>query len=320
MSNKYKVVSLFAGCGGLDLGLMGGFEAQKREWKKNPFQVIWANDFNKCATESYKAYVGEHVFCADINAVLDTPEEYSFPQTADIVVGGFPCQPFSHAGLRLGLNDRRGSLYLAMRETIRRLRPKAFIAENVRGILTIEKGETIKKIVADFASLGYRVNYHLYLASDYDVPQSRQRVLIVGIREDLGFEFVPPNPTSAEQPPNVKDAIDDLAKLPEGAKPNHFWSKARKNKGQGNNRVNADVPAPTMRAEHHGNIEYHYSEDRRLSAREAARIQTFPDNMVFVPSTSAAYRQIGNAVPPVLAWHVGKALAAQLVAAESGRK
>lgn len=317
MSQNYKVVSLFAGCGGLDLGLMGGFQTQKKLWTQNPFQVIWANDFNKDATETYKAFFGDHVYCADINAVLDAPSKYAFPKSADIVVGGFPCQPFSHAGLRLGLSDRRGSLYLAMRETVNRLRPKAFIAENVRGILTIEQGETIKKIVADFASLGYRVNFHLYHAADYDVPQTRERVLIVGIRDDLGFEFVPPAPTSAENHPAVKDSLDDLAKLPEGAVPNHYWSKARKNKGQGNNKISADAPGPTMRAEHHGNIEFHYSEQRRLSAREAARIQTFPDDMVFVPSTSAAYRQIGNAVPPVLAWHVGKALAAQLAASES---
>jgi DNA (cytosine-5)-methyltransferase 1 len=107
---------------------------------------------------------------------------------------------------------------------------------------------------------------------------------------------------------NLKRAIGDLEKAKEGALPNHYWSKAKKNKGQGNNLVSADKPGPTMRTEHHGNIEYHWNGKRRLSAREAARIQTFPDDFIFYPSTSAAYKQVGNAVPPVLGWHLAKSV------------
>jgi DNA (cytosine-5)-methyltransferase 1 len=99
-----------------------------------------------------------------------------------------------------------------------------------------------------------------------------------------------------------------LEKVDEGKIANHYWSKAKKNKGQGNSVVSADKPGPTMRTEHHGNIEYHWNGKRRLSAREAARIQSFPDDFIFYPSTSAAYKQIGNAVPPVLAWHVATAI------------
>jgi DNA (cytosine-5)-methyltransferase 1 len=117
----------------------------------------------------------------------------------------------------------------------------------------------------------------------------------------------------------LREAIGDLEQLPEGAVPNHYWSKAKANKGQGNTTVDPDRPGPTMRAEHHGNIEWHWNGTRRLSAREAARIQSFPDDFAFAPSTSSAYRQIGNAVPPVLAWHIAKALGDQLEAMGVGR-
>ena len=106
----------------------------------------------------------------------------------------------------------------------------------------------------------------------------------------------------------LKTAIGDLENKKEGAEENHFWSKAKKNNGQGNNAVKKEHPGPTMRAEHHGNIEFHWNEKRRLSAREAARIQSFPDDFTFYPSTSSAYKQIGNAVPPVFAWHLAKSI------------
>ena len=107
---------------------------------------------------------------------------------------------------------------------------------------------------------------------------------------------------------SIENAIGDLENLKEGDFSNHFWSKAKKNNGQGNNKVLRDKPGPTMRAEHHGNIEFHWNSKRRLSAREAARIQSFPDNFIFYPSTSAAYKQIGNAVPPVLIWNIATAI------------
>jgi DNA (cytosine-5)-methyltransferase 1 len=107
---------------------------------------------------------------------------------------------------------------------------------------------------------------------------------------------------------SLDEAIGDLEYVDEGAEPNHYWSKAKKNKGQGNNAVRKNSPGPTMRAEHHGNIEFHWNETRRLSAREAARIQSFPDDFIFYPSTSSAYKQIGNAVPPVFAWFLAKGI------------
>jgi len=153
--------------------------------------------------------------------------------------------------------------------------------------------------------LGYHVEPRLYLAADYEVPQMRERVIIVGTRKDKLPPFKhPKKKLNQENWIPVKEAIKDLEHLNEGDFVNHFWSKAKKNRGQGNNSIDANKPSPTMRAEHHGNIEYHWNGTRRLSAREAARIQSFPDDFVFLPSTSSAYRQIGNAVPPVMAWHI----------------
>lgn len=313
MANKLKVVSLFAGCGGVDLGFLGGFNHCGTEYAEQPFEVIWANDFNKDACGTYTENIGGHIRQGDIWDILANPESFGMPDSCDVVTGGFPCQPFSTAGLRKGTSDPRGTLYLAMREVIQRLQPKVFVAENVKGILSIDGGNTINQIVADFASLGYDVQYKLLHSADYGIAQNRERVLIVGVKQGLGLSFQYPATTTAGTRPGTATVLADLEHLAEGQAPNHYWSKGKKNAGrQGNNAVPKDAPSPTMRAEHHGNIEFHYNGLRRLSAREAARIQTFPDNFVFGPSTSAAYKQIGNAVPPVLGWHMAKAVAETL--------
>lgn len=304
---ELSVVSLFAGCGGLDLGIRGGFEFLGRKFEKLPFRLEWSNDFNPKACETYKSNLGDHVHCGDIRQILLHPEEHSFPESAAVVAGGFPCQAFSTAGKRLGFADPRGQLYLSMKETVKRLRPKAFVAENVKGLLSHDGGATFKKIVHEFRSLGYHLTWQLYKAREWGVPQTRERVIVVGTRTDILPAFV--HPAAPNLTVTASEAIGDLALVGWGAKPNHEWARCKKNKGQGNNAIKADQPAPTMRAEHHGNIEFHYELPRRLSAREAARIQTFPDDFVFKKSTSDAYRQVGNAVPPVLGWHVARALA-----------
>ena len=197
-----------------------------------------------------------------------------------------------------------------MVEVIRRTRPLVFVAENVKGLLTMSRGEAIKAIVRDFQNLGYHVSYDLYVAAAYGVPQMRERVIIVGTDKERLPKFTHnvPKLDKRDWMP-LREAIGDLEDVAEGALPNHYWSKAKLFPGtQGNTRVASDKPGPTMRAEHHGNIEFHWNGKRRLSAREAARIQTFPDDFIFYPSTSSAYKQIGNAVPPVLAWHLAKAI------------
>jgi DNA (cytosine-5)-methyltransferase 1 len=285
-----------------------------KDYEKRNFDISWANDIDEAACQTFREYFKHDIICGDISKILNTKGvsklfDRPMPQTADIVLGGFPCQDFSHAGKRKGFDSKRGMLYQSMAEVIKRTKPLLFVAENVRGLLTMNKGEAIKKIIKDFSMLGYNVVYKLLTAADYGVPQIRQRVIIVGTRKDKLPIFEHPKPILEEKNwITLKEAIGDLEIIKEGEFPNHFWSKAKKNNGQGNSVVSAEKPGPTMRTEHHGNIEWHWNGKRRLSAREAARIQSFPDNFIFLPSTSAAYKQIGNAVPPVLAWHVAKSI------------
>ncbi len=305
-NGKYKVISLFTGCGGLDLGFVGGFKSLGKTYSKRKFEVTWANDIYDAACLTFEKNFNEPAVCGDIVKLL---EENKVPTDADIVLGGFPCQDFSLAGKRRGFDSKRGLLYQSMMETIKRNRPALFVAENVKGLLSMNGGEAIKTIIKDFESLGYHVSYKLYLAPEWGVPQSRERVIIVGTDKKRLPKFVHPEhgPLKKGKWVTLKSAIGDLENVPEGALPNHYWSKAKRFPGtQGNTIVSADSVGPTMRAEHHGNIEFHWNGKRRLSAREAARIQTFPDDFIFYPSTSGAYKQIGNAVPPVLGWNVAK--------------
>lgn len=322
----YTVVSLFSGCGGLDLGISGGFCYLGKDYNKNPFKIIWANDINEKATKTLKLnFPNTHVICGDIVNILDNnrqndslfDNDFKLPKYADIVIGGFPCQDFSLAGKRKGLHVQRGQLYQSMAKTIKQLKPKLFLAENVKGLISWENGLAIKTITDDFTKLGYEVKYKLFNAADYGVPQTRERVIIIGIRNDIKAKFCWPAPThSADLNANlkpwvtIKEAIGDLEDDHiHNSLPNSGYSKAKLCQGkQGNTITKANKPAPTMRAEHHGNIEFHYSLPRRLSAREAARIQTFPDDFEFIKSTTDAYRQVGNAVAPVFAWHLAQML------------
>lgn len=307
----FKVLSLFAGCGGLDLGFQGGFEFLNKKYSRTNFEVIWSNDIDKNACHTYRNNFSHNIVCADIRDLLENKHINLFdepiPLKADIVLGGFPCQDFSHAGKRRGFDSKRGTLYQAMSSVIRKTNPMLFLAENVKGLLTMNSGGAIQQITNDFENLGYNVSYKLLSTDNFEVPQKRERVVIIGTRKDLLPEFNFDKLTvPTDNPMVLGEAIGNLENMAEGAVPNHFWSKAKKNNGQGNNSVVKNQPGPTMRAEHHGNIEFHWNCKRRLSAREAARIQSFPDDMIFYPSTSSAYKQIGNAVPPVFAWHLAK--------------
>lgn len=310
---SYKVLSLFSGCGGLDLGFQGGFRFLDKNFSKNNFQIIWSNDIDKNACQTYRHYFDHPIVCGDIREILANNHTDMFnnpmPLKSDIVLGGFPCQDFSHSGKRRGFDSKRGTLYRAMSNTIVKTKPKVFLAENVKGLLTINDGSAIRQITQDFEEIGYHVTYKLLLTADFGVPQKRERVIIIGTRKDIlpKFNFNILSNQNTEWM-SVQQAIGDLEDKNEGDVDNHFWSKAKKNKGQGNNAIKKERPAPTMRAEHHGNIEFHWNEKRRLSAREAARIQSFPDDLFFYPSTSSAYKQIGNAVPPVFAWSLARAI------------
>lgn len=305
-NKRYNIVSLFAGCGGLDLGFKGGFLFLSKKYKALNYNVVWANDLDENACHTFRQNLGGTIVAGDINKILTSKNGHEpLPDKIDIVLGGFPCQDFSHAGKRRGFNSKRGLLYQSMAEVVKKTQPILFVAENVRGLLTMDKGKTFKTIINHFSNLGYHVMPQLYLATDFGVPQKRERIIMVGTKKGVLPPFEHPKPILKQKEwITLKKAIGDLENIPEGGCPNHYWSKAIKNKGQGNSLVSSDKPGPTMRAEHHGNIEWHWNGKRRLSAREAARIQSFPDNFIFHPSTSSAYKQIGNAVPPVLAWHL----------------
>jgi DNA (cytosine-5)-methyltransferase 1 len=304
-----SVVSLFSGCGGMDLGFSGGFEFLGKSYSKMPFDIIWANDLNSAACRTYKKNIGEHIIEGDIWKAMD-----EMPLEADVVIGGFPCQDISINGKGAGVDGKRSGLYRAMVEVVSRIRPKIFVAENVKGLLMKHNEKSLKQILTDFRALGYDVTYQLYNAADYGVPQTRERVFIVGTRSDIN-KFTPPAPTR-DKHITSQEAIGDLETTELNESFNHIWSFANKSSDQGNRKLKADRPGYTIRAECHGNIQFHYALPRRISMREAARFQSFPDNFIFDSKLRETERQVGNAVPPVLAWHMANAVMKTLLNGE----
>lgn len=296
------VISLFSGCGGMDLGFVGGFQFLGQTYGRTGFKIIWANEISEAACKTYRKNLGDYITQGDISYEIK-----NLPETADVIIGGFPCQDISINGKMLGINGKRSSLYTYIVEAIQKVHPKVFVVENVGGLLLKANSESYVKIMKDFGSLGYNVSCHLYHAEDYGVPQTRERVFIVGTKKGLP-DFIPPTPTTAGAPVTVKAAIGDLEDKPENKTFSHIWSKANVSGEQGNRRMVADRPGYTIRAECHGNIQFHYALPRRISMREAARIQSFPDDFLFPCGLRDTERQIGNAVPPVLGWHVANAV------------
>lgn len=305
--HKISVISLFSGCGGMDLGFKGGFEFLGKKYSKLPFEFLWANDFNESACKTYKRNIGDHVVHGDIWEKMN-----EIPKYADIVIGGFPCQDISVNGKGAGVDGKRSGLYKAMVEVVKRVQPKMFIAENVKGLLMKHNSKSLERVLHDFKSLGYEVSYQLYHAADYGVPQTRERVIIVGTRQEVE-KFIPPK-IALEKDKHItaSQAIGDLEKIPEDPSFNHIWSRANVSGEQGNRKLKADRPGYTIRAECHGNIQFHYKLKRRISMREAARFQSFPDKFTFESGLRETERQVGNAVPPILAWHIAKSVAKSL--------
>ncbi len=304
---KFIVVSLFSGCGGMDLGFRGGFEFLGKKYPRLPFEITWANDLNESACRTYRNNIGEHIMHGDIWKLMD-----QMPQSADIVIGGFPCQDISINGKGAGVDGKRSGLYKAMVEVVSRIKPKVFVAENVKGLLMKHNAKSLERVLADFKALGYDITFELYNAANYGVPQTRERVIIVGRLPEVG-KFTPPSPThSREKYISAREAIDDLAKQPEDENFNHVWSRANISGEQGNRKLLADRPGYTIRAECHGNIQFHYDLPRRISMREAARFQSFPDTFIFDSKLRETERQVGNAVAPVFAWHIARAILSTL--------
>ena len=310
MIKKPTVASLFSGAGGLDLG-----------FKNAGFELIWANDFDADAVETYKANIGDECVLGDISEISseDIPK-------ADVMLGGFPCQGFSVANAKRNVLDERNSLYLEYVRVLKDKKPKVFIAENVKGILSLGKGSVMEGIINDFSEVGYRVQYKLLNAADYGVPQARKRVIIVGIRNDIDFDidFEYPEPTHAKDGKNgllpwvsVKEAFVGLPD-PDGEDahtvPNNEYSqyKVTVKNFTGHRKTNPDLPSPTILARGNGGGGVvaipHYNGKRRMTVRESAAVQSFPKDFAYKGTRGSCYRQVGNAVPVLLAQKIAEQL------------
>lgn len=295
----FKVVSLFSGCGGMDLGFLGGFGSGRHYYDRLPFEITWANDLSPAACKTYEENLKSPIIQGDINAALQT-----LPKTGDVLIGGFPCQDVSINGSIKLAEGGRTILYQEMIKAIRKVKPRIFVAENVKGLQQAHGREFFDRMLADFDLPGYTVNHRLYSAADYGAPQMRERIFIVGVRGRREFK----HPEATGHTMTALEALGDLEDEPENPAISHIWSKAVRSPDQGDRKLIADRPATTIRAEHHGNVQWHYRLPRRISLREAARLQTFPDSFKFLSGMRETERLIGNAVPPVVAWHVAKAV------------
>ncbi|MFV0575483.1 MAG: DNA cytosine methyltransferase [Vibrio sp.] len=396
-----KVLSLFSGCGGMDLGFEGNFEVPascinekmmpadwyepslKEGWvklKKTSFSTVFSNDILDYAESAWKTYFSKSGYDVESifhkNSIVDLVKEHQqgnnvFPKDVDVVTGGFPCQDFSVAGNRGGFQshknhhnkviddipteETRGKLYLWMKNVIEITQPKVFIAENVKGLISL--GDVKQIIENDFRNIGdgyLVVPAKVLMSADYGVAQRRERIIFIGLSKkhlkaglqekieknqiDLYPTKTHSNTPSEQQAPyvKVKDVLIGLTE-PENSldKAQQTYSKAKRlAKGQGQTEINLEGLGPTIRSEHHGNIEFrrlarenngqHIEElelglpERRLTVRECARIQSFPDDYPFVfakneyskyhLSGSGGYKVIGNAVPPLMAFNIAKHL------------
>jgi DNA (cytosine-5)-methyltransferase 1 len=400
---RLRLLSLFSGCGGMDLGFEGGFSVKSKcvnrklhpqwvlkedgDWTFLPrtrFDTVFANDIREDARRAWINYFekrGTNIDVYKVRSIVDLVKDAKlgnkgiFPEEVDIVTGGFPCQDFSVAGKRLGFNsitshdgkrsqngspsvESRGQLYMWMRDVISLTLPKVFIAENVKGLVSLADAKRI--IEEDFRSIGNGgylvVDARVLCAADYGVPQSRERVIFIGFKREsltdsaimalskteIPSEYDPyPIKTHSANPNgdlhpyiNLGVIFNDLLEPEQSLDPSHQkYSKARfmGTHCQGQKEISLTKIGPTIRSEHHGNIEFRRLSaqnggllqeelkkglpERRLSVRECARIQTFPDDYDFVfdnaigkVNSSQAYQIIGNAVPPLLAFNIAMRL------------
>lgn len=302
-----RVVSLFSGAGGLDLG-----------FKLAGHTIVWANDIDEDACATYKENIGAHIVCDDIKNIDIT----TIPP-ADIVIGGFPCQGFSLANLRRNIADERNLLYKFFYSVIKEKKPKFFVAENVKGILSLGGGTVISQIESDFQEAGYLTSVNLVNMADYGVPQTRQRVIIIGQRKDMGNKIIVSLPNKTHTKNVGKDGLPKWLSIKEAIEHfpdpdeendvlNHVYSsyKVEYRNFTGHRKTDPDKPSPTILARGNGKGGVcaipHYNGMRRLTIRESAAVQTFPDDFHFHGTMNSCYRQIGNAVPVRFAQLLGK--------------
>lgn len=312
-----KVASLFCGCGGSDLGLLGGFDYLGKSYKKLDFEIVYALDFDKWAVETYNKNFEHQAVCADICDV-----DFSEIPDVDVMIGGFPCQSFSTVNPTKDTNDARANLYKQIVRFLEVKQPKYFICENVKGLMTLQKGAIITKILDEFREMGYNVRYKLIKAVEYGIPQKRERVIIVGIRKDLTYNFQYPQAVCKENNYTPLSAVIDKLAITESK----YYFSERAVQGVKNAKNNMkrglwqDLNQPCLTITAHLAKTSMNSRDpillvdaekelyRRFTPREAARIQSFPDSFKLNDSEPKSYKQIGNAIPPVMMWHIANAL------------
>jgi DNA (cytosine-5)-methyltransferase 1 len=329
--NVYKAVSLFSGCGGADLGL-----------KKAGFDIIFSNDIDADCCLTYKENIGD-IVCGDIRDI-----EGPNYKEIDLLIAGFPCQPFSNAGKRLGTDDKRGKLFNQVFRFIEKTNPRVVVLENVRGFLSFkdENGVKLVKTIEDTLSkkYGYNVKHYLLNMSHFGVPQNRIRVIIIAVKDDINIDTLLPSILAKKDLSiqktlqGVKDNLpnqNEIMKLnpqaiyygsliPEGGSWKNIpyellpdrWKKIRDNMVKYHypnffKRYNRTDVSGTITAafKPENAAVWHPTESRIFTVREIARIQTFPDNFEFHgKNVKSKYQQIGNAIPPLFTQRLGERL------------
>ena len=314
MDRKLRVASLFCGCGGTDIGILGGFDYLGKHYSSNYTEIVYANDIEQSACDLFETNFGIRPDNRDIRLV----KSEELPEF-DILTGGFPCQSFSIVAQnpkRLGIKDEKGMLFFEMCRILRDRQPKCFIAENVKGLMTANKREAFPLILKEFEDSGYDVKYTIINAAAFGVPQKRERVIIVGFRKDLHIDFQFPRTIIDDESDYValQKCIDQT--VPEKY---YFSDKAvagmMRNREAMNKGRDQDVTKPcnTVGA-HLAKVSLNSTDPvllvegryRRFTPREVARIQSFPESYKLILSDAAQYRALGNAIPPVMFWYVAK--------------
>jgi DNA (cytosine-5)-methyltransferase 1 len=311
---KLRAASLFCGCGGTDVGLIGNFEFLGKQYAKNNIEIVYANDIDDNACDIFETNFGLKPDNRDIRRV----EAAELPDF-DILTGGFPCQSFSIVAQnpkRLGVKDDRGKLFFEMCRILRDKQPRCFIAENVKGILSANNKSAFPLIIEEFEKCGYTVVHSLLNSAQFKVPQKRERVIIVGFRNDLGIKFEFPDTICSSESEYaalgvvIEETVDKKYFFSDRAVAGMMRKREYMNKGRAQN---LDEPCNTVGA-HLAKVSlnstdpvlYQDGKYRRFTPREVARIQSFPDTFQLTGTEIAQYRALGNAIPPVMFWHVAR--------------
>ncbi len=313
---KLKVASLFCGCGGTDVGLLGDFNFLNKYYESNQVEIVYANDIDDNACKIFQKNFDITPDNRDIREVKSS----ELPEF-DILTGGFPCQSFSIVAQnpkRLGIKDDRGKLFFEMCRILRDRQPKCFIAENVKGILTANNKEAFPLIIKEFEDSGYDVKYSILNSANFGVPQKRERVIIVGFRKDLNIDFkFPEVPIENEDDyvplqEVIDSVVDDKYYFSDKAVAGMMRNRDSMNKGRAQD---ITKPCNTVGA-HLAKVSLNSTDPvlkigdryRRFTPREVARIQSFPEKFSLIGSEGAQYRALGNAIPPVMLWYVARAV------------